>query len=147
LQTHINGEVHERVDLYCAHYRLTESQFFESAALEKLNGTGDAKELARHLKLLSQQLELISEQGNLFLQMWLESTLPLPQSEREASRRRSKATYQEFVQQLANNLSGGRGFLRGYTKAHLTPKLERSAGAPAKAPMSDGKPSAPDVSA
>jgi hypothetical protein len=125
IQTHIKGDVHERVDLYCAHYGLTESQFFEAAAVEKLEGTGDAKELKRQLNLLSQQLEIISEHGNLFLQMWLQHTPPLPKSERDATRRPATAAYHDFLRQIATNLSGGRGFLRGYTKDHLTSKLAR----------------------
>jgi hypothetical protein len=133
LQTHIKGEVHARVDLYCAHYGLTEGQFFEAAALEKLNGTGDGKELTRQLHLLSQQLELISEHGHLALQLWLEHTPPLPKKERDASRRQVSAAYQDFLRQITTNLSGGRGFLRAYTKEQLTPKAPRGADPPAKA--------------
>ena len=47
IQTSISGGVHEQVDLYCAHHGLSESAFFEAAALEKLAGTGDAKQVFR----------------------------------------------------------------------------------------------------
>jgi len=125
LQTHISGDVHERVDLYCAHYGLKESQFFEAAAREKLEGTGDAKKLTRQLNLLSQQLELITEHSNLFVQLWMDHTPPLPQSERTASRRQTRAAYQDFVQQIVTNLTGGKSFLRAYTKDQLTAKPAR----------------------
>ena len=133
LQTHIPGDVHERVDLYCAHYGLKESQFFEAAAREKLEGTGDAKKLTKQLNLLSQQLELILEHSHLFVQLWMDHTPPLPQSERAASRRQTRAAYQDFVQQIVKNLTGGKGFLRTYTKDQLQPKLARGGEQPANA--------------
>jgi hypothetical protein len=133
VQTHISGDLHERVDLYCARYGLKECQFFEAAAREKLEGTGDAKQLLQQLNLMSQQLELITEHSNLFVQLWMDHTPPLPPSERAALRRQTKAAYQDFVRQLATNLSGGKSFLRAYTKENLTPKLPRGAAQPADA--------------
>jgi hypothetical protein len=125
IQTSIKGDVHERIDLYRARYGMTEARFIEAAAVDKLDGIGDAKTIGRHLAQLNQQLEVMSELMNLFVQLWMEHTPPLPQADRAASRRQTKAAYQDFVQQVVRNLSGGSGFLRAYTKDHITPKLAR----------------------
>jgi hypothetical protein len=125
IQTCISGEVHERVDLYCAHYGISEARFFEAAALEKLDGMGDAKTIARQLELMNEQLEIMSEHANLFVQMWMQNTQPLANEERDAARRQMTARYKSFAEQLIKNLSGGRGFLSTFHQRRRKSLLEK----------------------
>lgn len=111
IQTTISGDVHEQVDLYCSRYGITEAQFFETAAREKLAGTGDAKNLARQLKVLNEQLEIVSEHNHLFVQMWLRNTQLFTKDEQVAARPRTDAAYERFVLQIQKNLTGGGAFL------------------------------------
>lgn len=125
IQTCIAGGVHERVDLYCAHYGISEARFFEAAALEKLDGLGDAKTIARQLELMNEQLEIMSEHANLFVQLWMQNTPPLANEERDAARRQMTARYQIFAEQIVKNLSGARGFLSTFQQRRRTPQLQR----------------------
>ena len=111
LQTTISGDVHEQVDLYCSRYGITEARFFETAAREKLAGTGDAKSLGRQLKLLNEQLEIMSEHNHLFVQMWLRNTQLFTKEEQVSARPRTDAAYERFVRQIQMNLTGGGAFL------------------------------------
>lgn len=111
LQTTIRGDVHEQVDLYCSRYGITEARFFETAALEKLAGAGDATTLVRQLKLLNEQLEIMSEHNHLFVQMWLRNTQLFTKDEQVAARERTDAAYERFVRQIQRNLTGGGAFL------------------------------------
>lgn len=118
LQTCISGEIHEQVDLYCAHYGLKEGRFFELAALEKIAGCGDAKSLTRLLRRISEQLEIISEHDHLFLQLWLKNTQFFTQQEQHAARGQITAHYKRFIEQLRANLTG-RGSFLGTTHEQL----------------------------
>lgn len=116
LQTVISGEVHERVTLYCAHYGITEARFFESAAVEKLDGSGDGKNLSRQLRRLNEQVEILSEHHHVFVQMWMRNTQLFTKAEQRAAREQTTALYELFLQQIRNNLSGARGFLSDYER-------------------------------
>ena len=142
LQTVISGEVHERVTLYCAHYGITEASFFEAAALEKLDGSGDGKKLTQQLRRLNEQVEILSEHHHVFVQMWLRNTPLFTKAEQRTAREQTTALYELFLQQIRNNLSGARGFLREYERraneAHgatgSSPSAERVSSTPASAP-------------
>lgn len=129
VQTCISGDVHERVDLYCAHYGITEARFFELAALEKLDGMGDSKTIARQLALMNEQIEIMSEHNNLFVQLWLQNTQLFTKKEQDEARRQTTAVYQGFTQQITTNLSGGAGFLSAchqrLRKSHHVPAEAR----------------------
>ncbi len=127
IQTAISGDVHSRVDLYCARYGITEGRFFELAAIEKLDGVGDAKALARELKTLNEQIAILSEHGHVFFVTWLQNTQLFTPKEAEQARPQTTAAYRRFMQTLETNLSGGRTFL-GSTHARLrTPKPDTDA--------------------
>jgi len=118
LQTCISGDIHEQVDLYCAHYGLKESRFFELAALEKIAGSGDAKSITRLLRRINEQLEIISEHDHLFLQLWLKNTQFFTKQEQQAIRGQITAHYNRFIEQLRANLTG-RGSFLGTTHEQL----------------------------
>lgn len=142
LQTVISGHVHERVDQYCSHYGITESRFFETAALEKLDGSGDAKSLARQVKALNEQLEIMSEHNHLFVQMWLRNTQLFTREEQVAARVRAKAEYDRFVRQIQTNLTKGGAFL-GDCRRQLRASSGESA-TPASPERAPSPPTPPD---
>ncbi|HEY6724749.1 MAG TPA: hypothetical protein VI197_12000 [Polyangiaceae bacterium] len=121
LQTSIAGEIHEQVDLYCAHHGLTEAAFFEAAALEKIAGSGDAKQILRRFgeqrKLvlqLRQYVEISAELLSFYVQHALRNTPPLPKAELVETRRQGDAAYQALVRRIGQNLSSRRGFFEGF---------------------------------
>ena len=116
LQTVISGAVHERVDLYCAHYGITESKFFETAAIEKLDGSGNAKNVSRQLKELTEQLAIMAEHNHLFVQMWLRNTQLFTKQEQQAARTQTNGAYERFLRQLRTNLTGAGAFLGEYQR-------------------------------
>src|SRR4051812_25993135 len=126
IQTSISGCVHEQVDLYCAHHGLSESAFFEAAALEKLAGTGDAKQIFRRFteqrKIaleLRQYVQIFAELLSFHVQHSLRHLPPLPKAELQDTRRRADATYRELIQRIGANLSSGRGFLDAFPSESL----------------------------
>lgn len=137
LQAVISGDLHQRVDLYCAHYGITEGRFFETAAREKLDGSGDGKALARQLKELNEQLAILSEHSHLFVQMWLKNTQLFTKEEQRAARPQATALYERFVRQIQMNLTGGEGFL-----GECRQRLREAPPADDAAPRSSTQPSA-----
>lgn len=120
----ISGEVHERVDLYCAHYGLTEAQFFEMAALDKINGTGAAKSTVTQLKALNEQMQILSEHCDVYVRMWLRNTQLFTKEEQQAASPQVVALYERFTQQIQSNLSKGGGFLDGFQQRRRTPQAQ-----------------------
>jgi hypothetical protein len=121
IQTSIAGDIHEQVDLYCAHHGLTEGAFFEAAALEKIAGTGDAKQILRRFneqrKLalqLRQYVEISAELLSFFVQHSLRNTPPLPRAELVETQRQGDAAYQSLIRRIGQNLSGRRGFFEAF---------------------------------
>lgn len=141
IHTVIPGDLHEQVDLYCAHHGLSESEFFRIATIEKLAGTGDAKQLARQLSssrrtALENQLqgrihtELLSVLLRLSLHM-----LPVSKAELLAPHRQVDAHYQSLIEHVTRNLSGGKAFLSVFPEELLTPKFEETPPKRSRAPM------------
>jgi hypothetical protein len=122
LQTSIAGDVHEQVDLYCAHYGLTESAFFEAAALEKIGGTGQAKQIfsrlseQRRIALeLKRHVEIFAELLSFHVRYSLRTMPPLPKAELQETRRHGDALYQSLIQRIGENLSSRRGFFDSFS--------------------------------
>jgi hypothetical protein len=116
---------------------LTESRFFEMAALEKLNGMGDAKTTGTRLRILSEQMQILSELHHLFVKMWLENTQLFSKEEQRAASPQTKALYERFVRQIQTNLSGGDGFLGAFQQRLGTSRLEAAERPAAKAPQAE----------
>jgi hypothetical protein len=121
LQTAISGAVHEQVDLYCAHYGITESAFFEAAALEKIGGTGQAKQIfarfneQRRIAVeLKRHVEIFAELLSFHVQYSLRTTPPLPKAELQETRRHGDALYRSLIQRIGENLSSRRGFFESF---------------------------------
>ncbi|HKO93161.1 MAG TPA: hypothetical protein VJU61_18525 [Polyangiaceae bacterium] len=74
---------------------------------------------------MNEQLEIMSEHANLFVQLWMQNTPPLANEERDAARRQMTARYQIFAEQIVKNLSGARGFLSTFQQRRRTPQLQR----------------------
>ena len=141
LQTTIRGDVRDQVAIYCSRYGITEAQFFEAAAREKLAAIGEAKSLARQLKLLHEHLEIMSEHSHLFVQMWLRNTPLFTKDEQLAARPRTDAAYERFVRQIRTNLTEGGAFLSEFRRllraapAEAAPARNGSGADPAAAPQ------------
>lgn len=121
IQTSIAGDVHEQVDLYCAHHGLSESAFFEAAALEKLGGTGNAKQIFRRFNdqrrmvlQLQHHVEIFAELLSFHVQYSLRNTPPLPKAELQETRRQGDALYQSLIRRIGENLSSRRGFFEAF---------------------------------
>lgn len=121
IQTSIAGDVHEQVDLYCAHHGLSESAFFEAAALEKLGGTGNAKQIFRRFHdqrrmvlQLQHHVEIFAELLSFHVQYSLRNTPPLPKAELQETRRQGDALYQSLIKRIGENLSSRRGFFEAF---------------------------------
>jgi hypothetical protein len=109
------------VDLYCAHHGLSESAFFEAAALEKLGGTGNAKQIFRRFNdqrrmvlQLQQHVEIFAELLSFHVQYSLRNTPPLPKAELQETRRQGDALYQSLIRKIGENLSSRRGFFEAF---------------------------------
>jgi hypothetical protein len=121
IQTSIAGDVHEQVDLYCAHHGLSESAFFEAAALEKVAGTGNAKQIFRRFNdqrrmvlQLQHHVEIFAELLSFHVQYSLRNTPPLPKAELQETRRQGDALYQSLIRTIGENLSSRRGFFEAF---------------------------------
>jgi hypothetical protein len=114
----VDPDLADRVDRFCGAMGLSESALVKSALDQYLDGTGDAALLLRRLDRLGRaaarsqrDLELLSEAFAVFIRLWFAHTPNIPEDAKRGARMNAESRYQQFVQHVAEQFSGGRRFL------------------------------------
>ena len=114
IHTVLPGEVHEQVDLYCAHHGISECEFFRRATLEKLSEAGDAKQFAREVRAqrrTTRDAQLQSEFNTQLLSKILllvaSGIASLPKEERAANDRQARALCKVITDQALQEVAAG----------------------------------------
>jgi hypothetical protein len=118
LQSYVNPPLADRVGRFCAAMGISESALVKSALEQYLDGTADATLVLRRLDRLGRagartqrDLELLSEAFAVYIRVWFAHTPNVPEDAKPGARRHAEGRYQQFVQHVAEQFSGGRRFL------------------------------------
>jgi len=131
LQSYVEPELAQRVDRFCAASGLSESMLVRSSLLQRLDGTGDVTLMLRRFDRLGRaqergdrNVQIMLEAFALFVQLWFAHTPNLPEDAKRAARMSAESRYRQFVEQVAERLTGGRRFLDDLPQERLADEAE-----------------------
>jgi hypothetical protein len=114
VHTVLPGDVHEQVDLYCAHHGISACEFFRRATVEKLAESGGAKQLTRELRAqrrTTRDTQLQSEFNTQLLSRILllvaSSIVSMSKEERTANDRQARALCKAITDQAMQEVTRG----------------------------------------
>jgi hypothetical protein len=118
LQSYVEPALADRVDRFCGAMGMSESALVKSALNQYLDGTSDAALVLRRLDRLGRatarnqrDLQLLSEAFAVYIRLWFAHTPNVPEDAKRGARMNAESRYQQFVQHVAEQFSGGRRFL------------------------------------
>jgi hypothetical protein len=131
LLPYVPADLGERVVSVCASSGVTESAVVEAALRQYLDGVGDRTLLLRRLDRLGRaverdhrDLELLTETFGVFMRLWFAHTPSISEDGKHAARMTAESRYQQFVQHVAQQFSGGRRFLDDLPRETLSDDAE-----------------------
>ncbi|MEE9433720.1 MAG: CopG family transcriptional regulator [Sphingorhabdus sp.] len=80
--------------------------------------------MSRQMEHVERSVEISNEAIALFVQFWLTTTPPLPESEMEAARVSGRIRYSEFIAALGERLSEHRSLVTDITH-HVAPEVQK----------------------
>jgi hypothetical protein len=139
----VSAELRSRLIDYCAAKNFTQSAVIEAALTQYLE-LPDSLLFLRRLDRLGRaverghrDLELLSQGFALFVQCWFGHAPAISPSQKDAARRSAANRFQQFMEQLAEQFTGGHRFLDDLPKVQFGDDAELEAVAKAgEAPTS-----------
>jgi hypothetical protein len=131
LQSYVDPATADRVDRFCAAMGMSESALVKSALDQYLAGTSDAALVLRRLDRLGRavernqrDLELLSEAFAVYTRLWFAHTPSVPDDAKRGARISAESRYQQFVQHVVEQFSGGRRFLDDLPRESIADEQE-----------------------
>ena len=134
----------KQLDTLAMRRKVSKSAIVEAAVASFLSGDTSEKleaamsrrldRLGRQIDTLDEDLAVLGETISLFINIWLSSTLPLPESAQASARAKGAERFERFMQTLGRRLATGDRFLK---------ELSRDVEPEGK----DAEPQGPDVTA
>ncbi len=131
LQSYVDPATADRVDRFCAAMGMSESALVKSALDQYLAGTSDAALVLRRLDRLGRAVErnhrdheLLSEAFAVYIRLWFAHTPSVPDDAKRGARISAESRYQQFVQHVVEQFSGGRRFLDDLPRESIADEKE-----------------------
>lgn len=132
----------KQIDGLALRRKVSKSAIVEAAVASFLSGdTNDRMEaamsrrldrLGRHLDTMDEDIAILGETLSLFINIWLGSTPPLPESAQASARAKGAERFERFMQTLGRRLATGDRFLkelaRDVDSSFNSPEQKRSEG-------------------
>jgi len=143
IKAYVSPDLRGRLIDYCAAKNFTQSAVIEAALTQHLE-LPDSLLFLRRLDRLGRaierghrDLELLSQGFALFVQCWFAHAPTLSPSQKDAARRSAANRYQQFMEQLAEQFTGGHRFLDDLPKVQFPDDAELEAAAKAAEALPD----------
>ncbi len=118
LQPYVDAELAKRVASYCGAHGISEAALIRTAIRQFLDGSGDGVILLRQLSRMGRDVqkvhcdqELLSEAFAIWVRLWFAHTPAIADDAKRAARVSAEARYQQYVEHLASQFSGGKRFI------------------------------------
>ena len=112
----------KQLDALAMRHKVSKSAIVEAAVASFLSGDTSEKleaamsrrldRLGRQIGTLDEDLAVLGEAISLFINIWLSSTLPLPESAQASARAKGAERFERFMQTLGRRLASGDRFLK-----------------------------------
>ena len=116
--TQLSATLRDRLSSYCAASNVTERAVFEAALEQYISGASDMTLILRRIDRLGRaadrvhrDVELLSATFAVFVRLWFAHTPSLREEAKPAARQDAESRYQQFVNYVAQEFTGGHRFL------------------------------------
>jgi hypothetical protein len=131
LHPYVEEAVAKRLSAHCAATGIPSSSVVEAALRQYLDGTSDKTLILRLLNRLGRaeartqrDLEVLSEAFGVWMRVWFAHTPSMEGAGKEFARRTVESRLAQFVEQVAERLSGGKRFLDDLPREVLADEVE-----------------------